>query len=292
MNFFNYFNCFKKNQNTIEKEIKISGIGLHSGNNVNLVLKPSEENGIIFKNSNGATVKALHNNVIDTKLGTTIGLNVNDNVEKFLTIEHLMAAFWACGIDNINVEIDNQETPILDGSAIIFIQEIEKAGIRKLNSKKKYLKILKEVVVEEEDKYVKILPAGNLSVDITIDFNYGKIGKQTCYFNGNKKKFIKDIAEARTFCNVKEVEYMHSIGLAKGGSEDCAMIFDDNGLINKDGFRLENEVAKHKLLDCLGDMYTSGYDIIGKIVSYKGGHTLNNLLLKKIFSDRENYKVV
>ncbi len=287
----NFFNFLKKNENTIANEVIINGIGLHSGNSVKLILKPSEDGGIIFKNNNGTTIKALYNNVIDTKLGTTIGLNINDNTEKFLTIEHLMAAIWACNIDNLIIEIYNQETPILDGSAMIFIQEIKKVGIKKLNSKRKYLKILNEITVEEGDKYIKILPSRHLSVDITVNFSYGKIGKQNYLFNGNKENFVKNIAEARTFCNMKEIEYMHSIGLAMGGSENCAMIFNEEGLINKDGFRIENEVAKHKLLDCLGDMYTSGYNIIGKIISYKGGHTLNNLLLKKIFSDEKNYKI-
>ncbi len=288
----NFFDFFRENENTISSEIVIEGIGLHSGNNTKLTLKPNNDGGgIIFKNTSGTTIKALYNNVIDTKLGTTIGLNINDNVEKILTIEHLMAAIWACNIDNLIIEVDNQEIPILDGSAAIFIQEIEKVGIKKLNSKRKYLKILNEVVVEEEDKYIKILPSRYLSVDITIDFNYGKIGKQNYLFNGNKKNFIKNIAESRTFCNMKEIEYMHSIGLARGGSENCAMIFDDDGLINKDGFRVKNEVVKHKLLDCLGDIYTSGYNIIGKIISYKGGHTLNNLLLKKIFADEKNYRI-
>lgn len=290
---FSLCNLFcSKNEKTIEKEVSIGGVGLHSGLNTTLVLKPSESGGIIFKNENGTEIKALYSNVVDTKLGTTIGLSINDSVEKFLTIEHLMAAIWASDIDNLIIEINNQEVPILDGSAQIFLQEIKKAGIKILPTKKHSLKILKEVKIEEDDKYVKLLPSCSLSVDITVEFNYGNIGKQHTVFNGKKNNFIKNLASARTFCNEKEIEYMRSVGLAKGGTLDNAMVFNDTGIVNKEGFRMRDEVVKHKLLDCLGDLYTSGYNIVGKVVSYKGGHTLNNKLLRAVFADKDNYKIL
>lgn len=288
----NFFNFLKEKEKTIGKEITITGIGLHSGNNSTLKLKPSERGGIVFRNNNGTEVKALYNNVVDTNLGTTIGLPVNDGVEKFLTIEHLMAGIWASDIDNLIVEIDNQEVPILDGSAQIFLREIEMAGIKKLETNRQYLKILKEVKVEDGDKYIKIAPASGFSIDITVEFPYGNIGKQQAFFNGKRKEFAKEMVKARTFCNEKEVEYMRSIGLARGGSLENAMVFNENGLMNREGFRMENEVAKHKLLDCIGDMFTSGYNILGKITSYKGGHSMNNALLKAVFSDKDNYKIV
>lgn len=280
------------NEKTIEKETTFSGVGLHSGLNVNITLKPSEKNGIIFKNNKNIEIQALYTNVVDTKLGTTIGLSVNNNIEKILTIEHLMAAIWAADIDHLIVEIDNQEIPILDGSGDIFLEEINKANIKQLNSKKKYLEILKEIIVKEDNKYIKILPYDGFCVDITVDFDYGNIGKQHFIFNGDKDRFKKDLIKSRTFCNKQEIEHMHSIGLAKGGSLENAMVFDNNGLINEEGFRFEDEVVKHKLLDCIGDMYTSGYNIFGKIESHKGGHTLNNILLKEIFSNSDNYKII
>ena len=288
----NIFNFLRRKEKTIAREITISGIGLHSGNISNVTLKPSENGGIIFRNNDGTEIKALYSNVIDTNLGTTIGLNVRDGVEKFLTIEHLMAAIWASDIDNLMIEIDNQEVPILDGSSKIFLKEIEKVGTKKLKSNRRYLRILKEVKVEDEDKYISIVPSLGFSVNIDVEFPYGNIGRQQFKFSGGRKEFKREIAGARTFCNEKEIEYMRNMGLARGGSVENAMVFNENGLINENGFRMEKEVAKHKLLDCLGDMYTSGFNIIGKITSHKGGHFMNNALLKAIFSSEENYRII
>jgi UDP-3-O-[3-hydroxymyristoyl] N-acetylglucosamine deacetylase len=275
-------------EKTIQNEIQFSGIGLHSGKNVNITLKGSESGGVIFKRiDKNCEIKVSHSNVIDTKLGTSIG----NGTEKILTIEHLMAAIWALDIDNLIIEIDNQEVPILDGSADIFIKKIMDAKVIELDQDRKYLKILREIVVKESDKYIKISPSNTFSIDITVDFNYGNIGVQNFFFEGNKIDFIKEISEARTFCNEKEVEYMRSIGLALGGSPDNAMVFDEKGLINENGFRFKNEVVKHKLLDCVGDMYVSGYNILGKIKSYKGGHTLDNELLESVFNDENNYEL-
>lgn len=276
------------NQTTLKNKISFSGIGLHSGVTTNIILNPAEvDSGIVFK-KNDIKIKALFNNVIDTRLGTTIAFNN----EKVLTIEHLMAALWACNIDNLLIEIDNQETPIMDGSANNFVEEIKKSNLQELNKSRKFLKILKKVEVSEDDKFVKIEPSDNFSIDITVDYNYGKIGKQNYFFDGKKETFLDKIAMARTFCQKKEIEYMRANGLARGGNLENAMVFDDGGLINENGFRCENEVVKHKLLDCLGDMYTCGYNILGKITSFKGGHTLNNILLRKVFENRENFEIV
>ncbi|MDR1498855.1 MAG: UDP-3-O-acyl-N-acetylglucosamine deacetylase [Rickettsiales bacterium] len=274
-------------ENTIRKSVVFGGTGLHSAARVNLTLKPSESGGIVFR-INDNEIAAKYDNVVDTQLGTTIG----NGTQKILTIEHLMAALWACSIDNVVVEMDNQEVPILDGSSKLFIEEIRKAGIRELKTDKRYLKIRKEVVVEDKNKYIKASPNDKFSVKCAVEFDYGNIGIQKFLFNGKKDNFKKGIARARTFCNEKEIEYMRSVGLARGGSLDNAMVFNDVGLINGGGFRVEKEVVKHKILDCVGDMYTSGYNIIGKIISHKGGHTLNNMLLKKIFTDESLYEVI
>lgn len=277
-------------QTTIKNEISFSGIGLHSAVKVNITLKQNLDcNGIIFRrvDKNNSEVVARYNNVVDTKLGTTI----SNGIEKVLTIEHLMSAIWACDIDNLIVEIDNQETPILDGSAINFINEIKKAGIVELEQDRKYLKILKEVEVVEGEKYVKLLPSDNFSIDISVNFPYGNIGKQDFVFDGNKDNFISNVSNARTFCNEKEIEYMRSVGLARGGSLDNAVVFSDTGAINDGGLRYENEVVRHKLLDCVGDLYICGYNIIGKCVSNMGGHTLNNQVLRKLFEDDSNYVI-
>ena len=275
-------------QTTIRDKIKFSGIGLHSGVLTEVELCPLDaDSGIIFQ-FNNTEVEALYSNVVDTNLGTTIAKN---NV-KILTIEHLMAALWACNIDNLLIKITAQETPIMDGSSKIFIEKIENIGIKELEKDKKYLKILKKIEVKDNDKIISIEPSENFSIDITVEYLYGAIGKQNYIFDGSKDNFKNNIALARTFCHEKEIEYMRNNGLARGGSLDNAMVFGDAGIVNEGGFRCDNEVVKHKLLDCVGDMYTSGYNILGKVASFKGGHTLNNLLLKKIFEKEENFAIV
>ncbi|MBR2140771.1 MAG: UDP-3-O-[Rickettsiales bacterium] len=273
---------------TIKNEVHFSGIGLHSGEKVNIILKPNHNHdGIVFiKNNN--IIPARYNNVIDTRLGTTIG----NGTEKILTIEHLMAAIWCCNIDDLIIEMDNQEVPILDGSAINFVDEIKKAGVATLNENRKYLKVLKEIEVVEEDKHIKLLPSNEFNIDITVEFNYGNIGKQHFNFNGNKDIFIEEIANCRTFCNESEINYMRSVGLAKGGSLDNAMVFNNDGIINDSGLRYKDEVVKHKLLDCVGDLFTSGYNVLASVISHKGGHTLNNKILQKLFENKSNFELV
>ena len=273
-------------QTTIKNKIKFSGVGLHSGVLTEIELFPADaDTGIVFQ-LNDVKIKASYSNVVDTNLGTTIA----ENNIKILTIEHLMAALWACDVDNLLIKISNQETPIMDGSSRIFIEQI--SDLEELNKDRKYLKILKKIEVKDGDKFISIEPFNDFNIDITVDYNYGNIGKQNYVFDGSKNTFKKNIALARTFCHEKEIEYMRNNGLARGGGLDNAMVFSDTGIINENGFRCDKEVVKHKLLDCVGDMYTSGYNILGKITSFKGGHTLNNLLLKKIFEDKENFAIV
>lgn len=297
-------------QNTIKTPITFSGVGLHSGVIVNIKINPADVNtGIVFKridiNNKNNVVKGVYNSVINTNLGTTIG-NCN-YIQKIIsnllskvgiikeykttirTIEHFMASLWACNIDNAIIEINNKEIPIMDGSADLFIKEIKKAGIQEQNEDRKFLIVKKNIEIVNGDRYIRLKPSNHYEIDLNIDFNYGKIGKQSFYFDGFQESFINDISKARTFCNIKDVEFMKKHNLALGGNENNAMIFDENGLINKDGFRYDNEPARHKLLDCIGDMYTSGYFMKCRIETSKGGHTMNNKILKKLFSDKSNY---
>lgn len=272
----------KMKQKTIKNKITFSGIGLHSGLKVNIAILPND-NGIIFKRiDKNEIIIPLCNNVVNTQLGTTIA---NSNGIKVLTIEHLMAGLWACDIDNAIIEIDNEETPIMDGSAEKFIQEIKKTGIQELKNEREYLQLNKEIEIVDGDKFIKYIPDNDFSIEMTVDFNYGNIGKQQHFFDGKQETFINDIAKARTFCNKNEIEYMQQHGLAKGGSLENAMVFDDKGIINKGDFRTENEVVKHKILDCVGDLLTIGYFVKGKIIANKSGHTLHNAFAKKLLEE-------
>ena len=277
-------------QKTIKEKIFLSGMGLHSGLKININILPAAiDTGIIFKKiPENIEIPALYFNVVETQLGTVIA----KNGVKISTIEHLMSAFWACDLDNLIVEIDGNEVPILDGSSKFFIETISKIETVEQEQNKRFLKILKEIKVEDGEKFIKITPSENFSIDMFVEFPYGNIGKQEFFFDGDKDNYKNDCAFARTFCNKKEIEYMQSIGFAKGGSLDNAMVFDDFNLINKDGFRVEKEVVKHKILDCVGDIFTSGYNIKGSIIASKTGHGLNNIFLKETFKNNDNYKII
>ena len=299
-------------QTTIKNEISFCGIGLHSGVNTNITIKPAGANaGIVFRRvdikDKKNEIKATYNNVINTNLGTTIGLS--NSFQKFLsknllkigilkefgvvvrTIEHFMASLWACNIDNAIIEINNKEIPILDGSSDLFIKEIQKAGIEELNEERKYLIVKKEVEIETNFSSIKLIPYDGFKIDINIDFNYGGIGSQTYHFDGKQETFLNEISQARTFCNYKDVEFMQKHGLALGGSLKNAMVFNDVELLNTEGYRLENEPVRHKLLDCIGDMFTSGYFMKCHIITNRGGHTLNNRILKELFKNKENFEI-
>lgn len=282
------------NQKTIDRVIEFDGTGLHSGVTVHIKLLPAKANtGIIFRRvdlKENNEIKVAYSNVKNTRLGTTI---INSNGASVLTIEHFMAALWACDIDNLIIEIDNKEVPILDGTAGAFVDKIKKGGIKDLGVKRKILKVLKEVSVVEEGKKISIKPCDCFSIDMNVEYKYGNIGKQGLEFSEKQKEsFSKTVGKARTFCYKNEIETMRKMGLAKGGSLDNAMVFDDEGIINESGLRMENEVVSHKVIDCIGDMFTSGYFMQGKIEADKTGHTLNNKLLRKLFESKENYEII
>lgn len=281
-------------QKTINSSVSCSGVGIHSGKNVMMKLVPAPINsGIIFKRTDvesaKSSVKADYKNVVETNLGTTIA---NEFGIKISTIEHLMAAIWGCGIDNLIVEIDNQEIPIMDGSSEPFVFLIECAGTVAQEAERKIIEITKKVRIEDGDKFIEIEPAKDFSVDLLIDFNHPQIQQQKFFYHSTFASFKNDICRARTFGFKHEIEYLNKMGLAKGGSLDNAILVDENGVVNKEGLRYQNEFARHKLLDFIGDIYLCGYYVIGHFQAFKSGHFLNNKLLHKLFSDNSSYKVI
>ena len=280
-------------QKTIKKNIKFSGISLHSGLDVNVCIKPaSPNNGIVFKrvdlNSNNLVYPNFMN-VTNTSLNTTIE---NEFGAKVSTIEHLMCALFGLGIDNALIEIDNEEVPILDGSAKIFIEKILSAGIASSDYPIKIIKINKEVTYSEGDRYINIKPSIlSLDIDFEIKNNNPIISNQR-----NKFKVYEDdlteVYNSRTFCLFEDIELIKKNGLAKGGSLENAVVVKDNEILNPEGLRNEREFVNHKILDCIGDLYTSGYRIIANITCSQGGHYLTNQLLRKVFENKENFSLI
>jgi UDP-3-O-[3-hydroxymyristoyl] N-acetylglucosamine deacetylase len=282
-------------QQTINFPISFSGIGVHTGKSSKVRILPAEDDtGIIFKRidekNKDNIIKAHYDQVKQTNLGTYI---INQDKVGVSTIEHMMAAIWALKIDNLIVEIDNYEVPILDGSSEPFLFFLRSAGIKKLKKKRKYLKILKKIsYFQKKNKtspHAIIEPDDGYKIDLTIIYPNNIIGTQNAYFDAEKDSFKNLIARARTFTDAREIENMQQLGYAQGGSLKNALVVDEKNIINKDGLRTQDEFVKHKILDCIGDFYLAGSPIIGKITGYKSGHEINNKLLRKIFSDESNY---
>ena len=280
-------------QKTINKKISFSGIGLHTGINVEISLIPSAPNtGIVFKRidikQNNIIIPTFEN-VIDTTLCTTLS---NESGVKVSTIEHLMGALYGLGIDNLLVEVNAQELPILDGSAKIFIENILSVGIKYSSTPIKLIKIEKKVSYEEGSKKIS-LEKSKVSSEIDFEINYKNkfIGTQrnkVNIFNDD----LKNIYESRTFCLYTDVEKLKKAGLAKGGSLDNAVVVGDDEILNDYGLRNSKEFVNHKILDCMGDLYLSGYRIVGSLVTSEGGHGLTNKLLRILFSDKSNFSVI
>ena len=280
-------------QKTLKKNVKLNGVGLHSGNKVNLNIKPSEPNtGIYFKrvdlNSNNIVFPNF-SNVSNTDLNTTIS---NEFGVKVSTIEHLMGALFGLGIDNALIEIDNDEVPILDGSAKDFIDEIIKSGLQTSNAPIKIIKINKKINFEDGERYISIEPS-KLSLDIDFQIKYSNelIGNQRNKINVYEDD-LNDIFNSRTFCLYEDIEKIKSLGLAKGGSLDNAVVVKGKKILNETGLRNSKEFVNHKILDCIGDLYTSGYRVIGSVICSQGGHFLTNKLLKKVFENKANFSIV
>jgi UDP-3-O-[3-hydroxymyristoyl] N-acetylglucosamine deacetylase len=272
-----------KRQTTINRIFKITGIGLHTGREVNLEFLPRREFGIAFVH-NGTTIPARYDMVADTRLSTLIA----SGGSTVSTIEHLMAAFYFSGITNCLVYIDGPEVPILDGSAWEFYQGMWKAGVYEFPENGVYLKVQRPVEVNHNDSWVRMKPLNTLDITMSIEFRQ-PVGKQ--------KKRITDVENAfsvinsRTFTLLEEIEAIKKAGLAKGGSLDNAVVIGQDDVINPHGLRYKKELVNHKILDLIGDLYTSGYRILGKVEANKPGHFLNNLFLKELFSDPDNYSI-
>ena len=280
-------------QKTINNKVSFSGVALHSGLNVNICIKPAEPNfGIIFKRidlKNNNLVYPNFMNVTNTSLNTTIE---NEFGVKVSTIEHLMGALFGLGIDNALIEIDNEEVPILDGSAKEFIEKILLSGLTVSESPIKIIKINKKIEFAEGERSISIEPS-TLSLDIDFELKYKNeiIGNQR-----NKVKVYEDdltsIFNSRTFCLFEDIEIIKKNGLAKGGSLENAIVVKDNEILNQEGLRNSKEFVNHKILDCIGDLYTSGYRIVAAITCSQGGHYLTNQLLRKVFQNKENFSIV
>jgi UDP-3-O-[3-hydroxymyristoyl] N-acetylglucosamine deacetylase len=281
------------NQKTINKTISINGIGLHSGIDVKMNIIPAHPNtGIIFKRidlqENNLVIPNVYN-VSSAVLCTTIS---NDYGVKVSTIEHLMAALYGLGIDNLIVEIDNEEVPILDGSAKVFIEKIKTAGIKESDTPIKIIKINNKIEFKDGVKSISIEPSKiSLDIDFEIKYENSLIGTQRNLINVYNSD-LNEIYDSRTFCLYEDVEKLRKMNLGNGGSLDNAVVVKDNQILNPEGLRNEKEFVNHKILDCMGDLYLSGYKIIGKIICSQGGHKLTNELLRKVFAEASNFSIV
>ena len=280
-------------QKTIKNNVSFSGVALHSGLNVNVCIKPAKPNfGIVFKR-----VDLNYNNIIYPNFNNVTNTSLNTTVEnefgiKVSTIEHLMGALFCLGIDNALIEIDNEEVPILDGSAKVFIEKILSAKIDVSDSPIKIIKINKKIEFSDGERFISIEPS-TLSLEIDFELKYKNqiIGNQN-----NKVKVyeddLKDIYNSRTYCLFEDIELIKKNGLGKGGSLDNAIVVKENEILNPGGLRNEKEFVNHKILDCIGDLYTTGFRIVASIKCSQGGHFLTNQLLRKIFQNKENFTIL
>ena len=280
-------------QKTIKNNTTFSGVALHSGLDVTVTIKPADPNfGIVFKRvdlKNNNLVYPNFMNVTNTSLNTTIE---NEYGVKVSTIEHLMGALFCLGIDNALIEINNEEVPILDGSAKVFIEKIIAAEINSSDHPIKIIKINKEVKFSDGERFILIKPSTlSLNIDFELKYKNRLIGNQR-----NKVKVyeddLSDVYNSRTYCLYEDIELIKKNGLAKGGSLDNAIVVKDEKVLNNDGLRNQKEFVNHKILDCIGDLYTSGYRIIANIICSQGGHYLTNKLLRKVFQNKENFSIL
>ena len=280
-------------QRTLKSIVQMTGVGLHSGRKVTLTLRPAAANtGVIYRRTDlnpPVDFPADPESVRDTMLCTAL---VNDEGVRISTVEHLNAALAGMGIDNVVIEVDAPEIPIMDGSASPFIYLLQSAGIEELNTAKKFIRIKKPVRIEDGDKWAEIRPYNGFRLDFTIDFNHPAIESddQKLVFDFSSQSFIKDISRARTFGFMRDIEYLQSQNLCLGGSFDCAIVLDDYRILNEDGLRFDNEFVTHKVLDAVGDLYMCGHSILGQISAYKSGHALNNQLLRAVLADQEAWE--
>ena len=277
-------------QTTIAKKVHNVGIGLHKGEPIRLTLEPLEAgSGIVFYRSDlGVSFKAEPKNVINTQMATVVG-----NEKGYIsTIEHLMSAINAYGIDNIRIIVDANEIPVMDGSSASFCMLLDEAGVRELDANKKALIIKRAVEIREGDKLVRLSPSKSPKFDYTIKFSHPLIGTQHHVFEFSKKSYLKEISRARTFGFLKDVQALRSMGLALGGSLENAVVIDENKILNPEGLRFENEFVRHKILDAIGDLALVGAPILGDYTAFAGSHDLNHKLTLSVLADAKNFELV
>ena len=280
-------------QKTVSKKISLDGIGIHTGVKANLDILPANPNsGIIFKRvdiEKNNIIIPTYNNVVDATLCTTIS---NDYGVKVSTIEHLMGALYGLGIDNATIEINSQEVPIMDGSAKNFVDEFLNVGFEFSNVPIKIIKITNNITVRNGSKFISIDKSNvSLEIDFEIKYSNSLIGNQKNKLNIYESD-LSDIYNSRTFCLYEDIEKLREMGLAKGGNLKNAIVVKNNEILNEDGLRNNLEFVNHKILDCMGDLYLSGYKIIGKVVCSQGGHKLTNQLLREVFQNKENFSII
>jgi UDP-3-O-[3-hydroxymyristoyl] N-acetylglucosamine deacetylase len=272
-------------QRTLKQRASLEGVGLHSGAKVRVTVAPAPaDSGIVFERIDLAPrveIPALAERVVDTTLNTSLG--VGD--VRVGTVEHLLAALAGCGIDNVRIEVEGPEIPILDGSAAPFVQLVHDAGVHEQRATRRYLLVSKPVVVQDGDKSARLLPSRRFSVSYTIDFKHPLISDQRYRVELSERAFQREIARARTFGFKRDVERLHKAGLARGGSLENAVVVDDFNILNPEGLRYPDEFVRHKILDAIGDLALIGMPIIGHLEAVKSGHALNYQLVRKALSE-------
>ncbi len=277
-------------QRTLKKAVEVIGIGLHKGEPIKLRLEPLDvDAGIVFYREDLAmNIPLSPKSVIDTRMATVIG-----SEKGFIsTIEHFLSAVYAYGIDNMRVTVDGNEMPIMDGSSISFCLLLDEAGIEEQNAPKKVIRVKRPIEVQDGNKFVRLLPHDSAAFDFRIKFDHPVIGEQEESFDFSTKNFIEEIARARTFGFAKDIQYLQSQNLAMGATLQNAIGLDDHKVLNPEGLRFDNEFARHKILDAMGDMMVSGHNILAKYESFAGSHNLNYQLTTKLLSDSKNYDLV
>ena len=280
-------------QHTVSNILYFKGIGLHTGKESQIIIKPAKaDSGITFvrKDINpNVIIKAKADNVCSTMLRTSIGLKKDGDAKEaagcISTVEHLMSALWGAGIDNALIEVYGCEIPAMDGSAKVFYESFYESGIKELNAKRKYIEILKPISAESGDKIgasIAVYPSDDFEISYDMDFNHPLVQSGSFDMKIDGFNFYGEISKARTFGFLKDVEYLKKSGLALGGSLDNALVLDETSVLNKDGLRYKDEFIRHKVLDLIGDLYLAGYRIKGRVLAKKTGHDMNSKIVKKI----------
>lgn len=279
-------------QTTTAQTVSAAGVGLHSGAHINITLRPAEAGtGIVFHRiypDRSVSIPARSEYVVDTRLATVLGLGET----RISTVEHLLAALTASGIDNLHIDVDGDEVPIMDGSAAPFLALIEKAGVRGLPCSRKFLAIRKPVSVIDGEKRVSIIPSRFFRITFDIAFNHPCIALQQRSVKVSPEMFRRELAPARTFGFLRDVEMLKAAGLARGGSLDNAIVIDDRGVLNPDGLRFQDEFVRHKILDAIGDLSLIGYPILGHVRAFKAGHDINHNLVEKVLSSPDCWQLL